>query len=78
MDKQNIKVIKGYAALKASLKTPADLSYEDDFGVAEFRAFGAVGIIHAQRVRNPLALDTMLEVIEDLQTCLQDRKKLVI
>ncbi len=67
-----------YDELKASLRSPNDLSFDDDRGVTEFRAFKVIGQLHAERVSNPLAMDTMLEVLDDLKNCLQTRRKLVL
>jgi hypothetical protein len=75
-----IKVIKkneSYQRMIDSLKSPDDLSFQDDKGVAEFRAFYPVANLHASTVSNPQALDTMLEVVTTLQNSLQNRRKMI-
>jgi len=66
-----IRVLQSYVKLSASLKNPADLAYEEDRAVADFRGFYQVGTLHATRVRSPLAINTMLEILENLQNDLE-------
>ena len=72
-----ITVIKAYGVLTDSLKTANELAYLDDKAVAEYRAFYHVGHLYAEQVTNGLALNTMLEITEQLNLCLQERKKLL-
>ncbi len=69
-----VKVIKSYSLLTASLKSSADLSLDADRAVADFRAFLPVASVHASRVTNCLALDVMIEVVENLQKDLTAQK----
>lgn len=68
-----IKIVK-YAELTASLKQPGDLPFDDDRAVADFRAFYQVGCVHTSRVSNSLAVNTMLEILENLRDDLLARK----
>ncbi len=72
-----VQVIKSYSVLTQSIQSGADLKYEDDKAVAEYRAFDAVAHLHANRVTNPLALDAMLSIVESIKTDLLNRRKLI-
>lgn len=72
----NIKVQKKYDIFTATLKT-SPISVDVDRAVADFRAFEAIGRVHASRVRNDLALDVMLEIVETLQKDLLSQKKVI-
>ena len=69
-----IKVIKSYDLLTASLRSSNDLPQSDDRAVADYRAFLPVATIHASRVTNCLALDVMIEVVENLRKDLTAQK----
>ena len=69
-----VKVIKNYVRLTESLNSPADLPLSEDRAVADFRGFYSIAEIHTTRVRNPLVIDTMCEILENLRNNLQQRK----
>ena len=72
-----IKVIKRYQQLTASLSSPADLPIFEDRAVSDFRGFYSVASVHTQRVENPLVVETMIEILDNLKNDLLSRKKVI-
>ncbi len=68
-----MKVIKYKEMTKSSLP----ISYDDDLGVTEFRAFGEKAELFAKRVSNPFAVGAMEEIVDNIKTLLLDRKKVL-
>lgn len=73
----NIKVIKGYTKLTESLSSSADLPAFEDRAVADFRGFYSIAEIHTTRVKNPLVIETMCEILDALKNNLQTRRSIV-
>lgn len=69
--------LTSYRKLTESLETEGDLSFDSDRAVAEYVAFGSVGVVHAERVDNVKALDVMIEVNERINSCLRKRQKVL-
>lgn len=69
-----IKIIKSYITMTERLKSPAELDYESDRAVTEFRGFSIVAHEHINRVHNSLAMNVIEEIIENLQRELMKRK----
>jgi len=58
--------------VKVTRKAP-DLEYIEDRAVSDFRAFKEVGSLHIKRVRTPLAINAMLDVLESLKNDLHKK-----
>lgn len=71
---RELKVIKNYQQM---VKSSLPVSYDDDLGVTEFRAFELKAELHATRVQNPFALKTMQEILDGLQNSLKNRQKVL-
>lgn len=72
-----VQIIKNYQRLTSSLTSAADLPIFEDRAVADFRGFYSIAQIHTQRVRNPLVVDTMCEILDSLKNDLLSRKKVI-
>lgn len=68
-----VRVLKSFPAFTAQ----PDIEMMTDKAVTDFRAFFQTAQLHVKRVKDPLAIDVMLEVIEHLQNDLQQRKVVV-
>lgn len=70
-----IRHIKSYELLTAKYETrPADLPIFEDRAVADFRGFYAVATVHTGRVRNPLVIQTIMEILDTLKAELEGQK----
>lgn len=58
--------------IKVVNKTP-DLEFIEDRAVTDFRAFKATADLHIKRVRTPLAINAMLDVLESLKNDLHKK-----
>lgn len=61
-----IKIVKRF-------KKTIPISYTEDRATADFRGFHKVALIHATRVQNPLVIEVMLEILEDVRKTLQHK-----
>ncbi len=57
---------------------PLDIEYLEETAVSDFRAFSVVGSLHIARVQTPTTIDAMLDTLDALQTCLRERKVMVV
>jgi len=70
---KGIQIIK-YQELTATLTSPSDLDSQTDRAITDYRSFLPVGMVHASRVTNCLALDVMIEVVDNLHQDLTAQK----
>lgn len=60
------------AVVRITNKQP-DLDFIEDRAVTDFRAFKATADLHIRRVRTPLAINAMLDVLESLKNDLHKK-----
>jgi len=73
-----VKVIKAYKQITTTIKSPADIAFEDDRAMTDFRGFYHVADVHTERVNSVQTLEVLEEVITNIQNSLQHRKKVLI
>lgn len=71
-----VLTIRSFHKFRA-VATKTQLSYADDRAVAEFRGFLEMSGALIKSVNHPLAIDTMLEIVESIKNDLLTRKSVV-